>query len=75
MVILWFVNLVFPFQEKDLKEIVQLGREMEQKHWPYFDLTFINIDQDNTYKELLFAIRNVERQPQFVPTTLPRQNR
>lgn len=50
-----------------LKEIIERGREMEDKYGHFFDFILVNQDMDRAYDELLEEINRLEVEPQWVP--------
>lgn len=50
-----------------LKEIIERGREMEDKYGHFFDYILVNQDMDRAYEELLQEINRLEVEPQWVP--------
>lgn len=50
-----------------LKEIIERGREMEDKYGHFFDYILVNQDMDRPYDELLQEINCLEVEPQWVP--------
>ena len=54
-------------KDKDLKDIIESARKMEEKYGHYFDCTIFNHDLDKSYVQLLTEVNQIERQPQWVP--------
>lgn len=56
-------------QEEELKDIIEKAREMEDRYGHFFDMVIINNDTERAYQQLLNEINELEREPQWVPST------
>lgn len=64
-----YVMLHFSIQEEELKDIIEKAREMEDRYGHFFDMVIINNDTERAYQQLLNEINELEREPQWVPST------
>ena len=55
------------WQDEQLKEVIEKGREMEEAFSHFFDYVLVNMDLDRSYEELLQEINRIETEPQWVP--------
>lgn len=55
------------WQDEQLKEVIEKGREMEEAFSHFFDYILVNMDLDRSYEELLQEINRIETEPQWVP--------
>ena len=56
-----------PFNDQDLKDIIERAREMEEMFGHFFDMVVIYSDPERAYQELLREINLIEREPQWIP--------
>lgn len=64
-----YLMLHFSIQEEELKDIIEKAREMEDRYGHFFDMVIINNDTERAYQQLLNEINELEREPQWVPST------
>ncbi|KAI5726600.1 hypothetical protein M8J76_005360 [Diaphorina citri] len=57
------------FKDEDLKDTIEKAREMEEKYGKYFDMVIINQDNESSYQKIIEQVNNLEREPQWVPST------
>jgi len=50
------------------KNIIDKGREIENKYGHFFDYIICNNDIDNAFNELLNEINRLEIEPQWIPS-------
>ncbi|XP_038074632.1 MAGUK p55 subfamily member 5-like [Patiria miniata] len=54
-------------KEEELREIIEMGRAMEDTYGHYFDYVIIHYDHDRAYTELTHEIDRIQQEPQWVP--------
>lgn len=57
------------FVEEDLIEMVNIGLKMEYLYRHHFDLVVVNDNVHRAFKELVTAVTEMEREPQWVPSS------
>ena len=57
------------FQDDDLRDIIERGREMEDRFGHFFDYFLVNTDMVKAFDELLNEINRIEVEPQWVPVS------
>ena len=60
---------LIPLQEDELREIIEMGRAMEDSYGHYFDYVIIHYDHERAYSELLQEIYRIQNEAQWVPLT------
>lgn len=63
----WKMDHAEPIDDKELRDIIERAREMEEAYGHYFDIFITYSDPDRVYQQLLGAINSLEREPQWVP--------
>ncbi|XP_071796109.1 protein PALS1-like isoform X2 [Asterias amurensis] len=56
-------------KEDELREIIEMGRAMEDSYGHYFDYVIIHYDHERAYSELLQEIHRIQHEAQWVPLT------
>lgn len=57
----------FAIQEEELRNIIEMGRSMEDVFGHYFDCVIIHYDHDRAYRDLTNEIGRIQTEPQWVP--------
>ncbi len=62
----WLIHNFFA-QEDEFRESVAVAQEMEDNYGHYFESVIPFDDVDSVYRQLMFEINLLEREPQWVP--------
>lgn len=54
-------------KEEELRNIIEMGRSMEDIFGHYFDCVIIHYDHDRAYRDLTNEIERIQTEPQWVP--------
>lgn len=62
-----FGFLTLSLQEEELRNIIEMGRSMEDVYGHYFDCVIIHYDHERAYRDLTTEIQRIQTEPQWVP--------
>ncbi|XP_071833486.1 protein PALS1-like isoform X2 [Apostichopus japonicus] len=54
-------------KEEELRNIIEMGRSMEDVYGHYFDCVIIHYDHERAYRDLTTEIQRIQTEPQWVP--------